>query len=286
MSPHRLLLMLLVLLLPACGGGPSGDVSTAVGVFSAPFVAIDLPSRRIESYAHLSESDIRTDVRWKTTKLLFRRISVSGTVGVSGTALGADPDEPNAHAVPTQTLFVAVFELTQAQWTAFGGSARWLNAGIRAASGGLVADTAPAYGLSRDDVTQVLATFNSGRQEHLALPTDDQWEAACRGGVSGTLFWWGDDPQQAIVTTQVRARVAETLGASVGPLAVDADRLPNAAGLYDMHGNLWEWVSSTHGTVRGGSWNDTVSMARAANRLALDQSTNHPLVGARLLLVP
>lgn len=279
-------LALLILLLPACGGGPTGDVATAVGIFNSPFIAIDLPSGRIESYAALNESDIRTDVRWKTTKLLFRRISVGGTVGVSGTALGADPDEPSARAVPSQILFVAVFELTQAQWTALGGQARWLDAGIQAAGAGIVADAAPAYGLSRDDVTQVMTSFNAGRNERIVLPTDDQWEVACRGGVSGTLFWWGDDPLEATVVTQVRARVAETLGSAVGAQAVDADRLPNAVGLYDVHGNLWEWVSSTHGTVRGGSWNDTVSMARAANRLALDQSTHHPLVGVRLLLQP
>ena len=287
-------LPLVCLWLAACSGG-SGGVSTTLGAFTAPFVAVDLTTGTLESHAVISEDDLRSDARWKQGKLLFRRIEVGGTIGVSGTALGADSDEPTPRAVASTVLFVAVFELTQAQWTALGGQARWLEPGLRAAGGGVVAAGAPAYGLSRDEVVAALGTFNTGRDFRLALPTNDQWEVACRGGTSGTLFWWGDDPRDATVvtagtppTTRLRAVVAETAGGDgvVGPRAVDLWRLPNPVGLYDLHGNVWEWVDSATGTVRGGSWNDTVPLARAANRLALDQAVHHPLVGARLILVP
>jgi formylglycine-generating enzyme required for sulfatase activity len=80
--------------------------------------------------------------------------------------------------------------------------------------------------------------------------------------------------------------VAETGDGITGARPVDAQREANGHGLYDTHGNVWEWVDSIAGTVRGGSWNDSVPMARSANRLALDQSTRHPLVGMRLVLVP
>jgi formylglycine-generating enzyme required for sulfatase activity len=278
-------------LLAGCSGS-TGEVSTSIGAFTAPYLAVDLASGQLESYASLTESEVRTDVRWKTTKLLFRRIEIGGSVGQSSADLGADADEPTPHNVASGILFVAVFELTQAQWTALGGTARWLEPGLRAAGGSVVDPQAPAFGLSRDEVTAVMASFNTGRIDHLALPTNDQWELLCRGGNTGAIFWWGDDPAgvNAVVGTPpvavVRAVVADNAGGVTGPHAVTADRAANPLGLYDVHGNVWEWVDSINGTVRGGSWNDTVTMARAANRLALDQAVHHPLVGARLILVP
>lgn len=269
-------------LLASCGG--SGGVSDAVGTFTSPYLAVDLASGRLEAYAMIDGDAVRSDPQWKTTKLLFRRIELGGTIGVSGTALGVDSDEPTPRSVAPAVMFVAVFELTQAQWTALGGTARWLEPGLRAAGGSLVADGAPAYGLSRDEVVNVTAAYHAGRDYRFALPTNDQWEVACRGGTN-TLFWWGDAPGDA-QGVEMRAVLAESAGGTLGPQPVDSGRAANPVGLYDTHGNLWEWVDSPSGTVRGGSWNDTVAQARAANRLALDQAINHPLVGARLILVP
>lgn len=284
----------LVWMLMSCSGGtPSGGVSTTLGAFTAPYLAVDLASGQLEPHALITEDSLRTDTQWKVSKLLFKRVDVGGMIGVSGTQLGADSDEPTSRSVASSVMFVAVFELTQAQWTALGGQARWLEAGVRAAGGSVVAPGAPAYGLSRDEVTATTAAFNSAQRVRLALPTNEQWEVACRGGTSGTLFWWGDDPSTATTViagspavTQVRAVVAETVNGIIGPRTVDNDRVANPIGLFDTHGNLWEWVDSIQGTVRGGSWNDTVPQARAANRLALDQTTHHPLVGVRLILVP
>jgi hypothetical protein len=278
-----LMVLAACVLLSSCGG--SGGVADAVGTFTSPYLAIDLASGRLEAHASIDADAVRNDSQWKTTKLLFRRLEIGGTIGVSGTALGADADEPTPRAVAPTVMFVAVFELTQAQWTALGGSARWLEPGLRAAGGSVVAAEAPAYGLSRDEVEEIIDAYDAEHSYRLALPTNDQWEVACRGGTSGTLFWWGDAPADAL-GTDVRAVVAESTGSTVGPQAVGNGRAANPAGLYDMHGNVWEWVDSTSGTVRGGSWNDTVAQARAANRLALDQAINHPLVGARLLLIP
>jgi formylglycine-generating enzyme required for sulfatase activity len=287
---RRFAIAIIGALLAGCGGSgdQSGGVATAVGVGTSPYLTIDLASGALEPMAAIADADLRTDPAWKTGKLVFRRVQIGGTIGATSSALGADIDEPSPRAVGSAVLFIGTFELTQAQWTALGGTARWLQADLRAAGGDAVGPTVPAYGLSRNDVESTIATYSAGRGYQLKLPSNDQWEAACRGG-STTLFWWGDLPGDAgtgLAGSPLRALVAENAGISAGPRAVDADRVANPLGLYDCHGGVWEWVSDGTGTVRGGSWNDTVPLGRSANRLALDQDTNHPLVGVRLVLVP
>ena len=129
-----------------------------------------------------------------------------------------------------------------------------------------------------------------------ALPTEAQWEYACRAG-STTPYYWGENAS-AEKANYSDSNANQTL--EVGQYS------PNPWGLYDMHGNVFEWVNdwvASYGTIpvtdplgpdsgsyraaRGGSWSNSASLMRAAKRLQPGHGTaslREKNVGFRLAL--
>lgn len=131
-----------------------------------------------------------------------------------------------------------------------------------------------------------------------ALPTEAQWEYACRAGTS-TAYWWGNnfDPKMANVE-----HIDKKDGPADTRTSLVASYPANPWGLYDMNGNVWNWCAdewshqiksdwdkslvgaSVSYAVRGGSWFDSFEDARSASRYgwrAFDVSWN---LGFRFLL--
>ena len=163
---------------------------------------------------------------------------------------------------------------------------------------------------------QALARWLSREEgRRYRLPTEAEWEYACRAGTR-SLFHSGDDPASL-------ARVANVFDADAAPnwpawsafalrvhdgysFTAPVGRFaPNAFGLHDMHGNVWEWTADWHdehyyarspvddptgpadGTVkvrRGGSWHTWPLYARCAYRNWNSTDTRYTLVGIRLVM--
>jgi formylglycine-generating enzyme required for sulfatase activity len=215
--------------------------------------------------------------------MVFRRINPSSVTIPASTGFGAQADETGLTAT-NKIAFLAVFEVTQAQWTALGGGTPWTAPELIAQAGFRTGAQVPAWGIDHELALATLSAYGSKRTYHLDLPSAALWEIACRAGTT-TMFPWGDG-RDATLDVKPYAAVFETMAGKPGPLTVDGSRQPNAFGFYDMSGNLWEWVRDDAGWIRGGSWNDVLSMARSANRTALDPLTRHPLVGVRPVLIP
>jgi formylglycine-generating enzyme required for sulfatase activity len=175
-------------------------------------------------------------------------------------------------------------------------------------------DDHPVVNVTWNDA-QALAAWLSRTEGHrYRLPTEAQWEYACRAGTR-TRYPHGDDPQAL-------ARTANTFDQSAAAFwprwrrhalagndghaftAPVGSHAPNAFGLHDMVGNAWEWVSDWHaetyyaqapgsdpqgpaeGSVhvrRGGSWHTWGLYARCAYRNWNTPQTRYPLVGMRLV---
>ncbi len=124
------------------------------------------------------------------------------------------------------------------------------------------------------------------------LPTEAEWEYAVRAG-SATEYFWGDDPSSAGRFVWFHPNSDYT------PHPV-GQKLANPWGLYDMAGNVWEWVSDWKGdypsssqrdpggpssggyrVVRGGSWSDGATDIRSAYRLGLMPDQRHGFMGFR-----
>jgi formylglycine-generating enzyme required for sulfatase activity len=141
-----------------------------------------------------------------------------------------DPSEPPAFSQQvelTRPYYIGLTEVTQAQWEAMMG-----NNPARNPQGG----DFPVDSVTYDDVQTYINTLNSkfNGKYRFRLPTEAEWEHACRAGTN-TRYAFGNDRQMAM---QFAVFVPNSNNESqrVG------GRRPNAWGLYDMHGNVWEWV--------------------------------------------
>lgn len=288
LAPALLLAGLCGLGVVACGGKTSTSAHPVPPVPPPPppanYRVLDLASGTLAA-GTVAAPDL-ANAQFRTTSIVFHRVP-AGTLqrGAAAASLGAQADETQTIVGVTE-YWLAVFELTQAQWQALAGAndAPWLRlapAGVVGA--GAIAADRPACGLSAAAVVGVLSAYSANRPFQLVLPGDDQWEYACRSGTA-TLFSWGDSLDPAVAGLYAVAR--ETAAGAAGPKAVGG-RVPNAFGFYDLHGNVREWARGAAGPIlRGGSWSDNLVLCRSANLFrAVDQDSRYALAGARLVLV-
>jgi len=258
------------LILTSCGGGGGGSGSQGL-----PKRVLDLETGVLGPLTR----NVGSAPALGLTKIVFVEIPAGSLLaGQSAGTLGQQADETPGTSVAVPTFLIAQDELTQAQWLALVGTGDrpWLRlAPVGVTGSSLEGDRLPATGLTFDAITDALVAWNADASVTLGLPTNVQWEYACRAGISA-LFAWGDSVDPAVVARY--AHVAAVAPATIGT------RQANRFGLHDMHGNAREWTAA--GELRGGGFSDHVLRARCANHLdGVDISTQHALSGVRLILM-
>ncbi|MEW6237514.1 MAG: SUMF1/EgtB/PvdO family nonheme iron enzyme [Candidatus Omnitrophota bacterium] len=181
-----------------------------------------------------------------------------------------DADEGPQHQVTiSKSFYMGKYEVTQAQWQVVMGNNPSNFKGLNL----------PVEKVSWFDCQTFLVKLNQLGLGTFRLPTEAEWEYACRA-VTVTAFYWGDDPSNTQISDYAwQASNSKTKTHEVGL------KTPNVWGLYDMNGNVWEWCQDLYGryrdesqidptgptggsfnVLRGGSWNDYAWTCRSAYR--------------------
>ncbi|MDA3961455.1 MAG: SUMF1/EgtB/PvdO family nonheme iron enzyme [Planctomycetota bacterium] len=242
------------------GGDQTGELAGndgAVRLATADYLILDIATGTVTARAAAPD----LDNGYRSQQIVFRRVGSGGN-----------------------EVLIGVFELTQAQWQALGGSAVWSGLPAAVVGSSPEAGDKPTFALSYDELEATLASYRSRTGIQLGAPTRNQWYLAAN---ANTSYSWGNTTQ--LTTVKNHAVTWDTLDGVRGPRSV-GKREPNALGLYDVHGNVWEWCAPGD-VVCGGSWADSISLARADNQLSandggIDQASSHALFGARLVLIP
>jgi formylglycine-generating enzyme required for sulfatase activity len=222
-------------------------------------------------------------------------------------------------------FYMGVFQVTQGHWQAVmrsnpsyfsrkGGAAKdeFSAVDIKQFSVREKADLKqfPVEQVSWDDVQEFLKRLNVREKDGgflYRLPTEAEWEYACRGGVTSQEecdfdFYFGDPDrnlsQPANDLSSEQANFNGNYPAGNAPKGKHLERTskvgsyrPNRLGIFDMHGNVWEWCEDPFETggaarvFRGGGWNDFGSHCRASIRGKGGSSVRGNDLGFRILAV-
>jgi len=175
--------------------------------------------------------------------------------------------------IPGKEFEMSIYQCTQLEWQEHTGSTPSHFKG----SGNL-----PVEKVSWNDVQEFIKTINDKNDGYTyRLPTEEEWEFCCRAGNPGD-YCFGDDVEQ-LNDYAWYWKNAESRTHPVG------EKKPNAFGLFDMHGNVWEWCddswspSSSSRVLRGGSWYTDASYTRSAFRYVSGPGDAYSIIGFRLV---
>ncbi|MFM7864602.1 MAG: formylglycine-generating enzyme family protein [Planctomycetaceae bacterium] len=206
-------------------------------------------------------------------------------------------DEETQHQVTlTKPFYMGRTEVTQGQWKKVMGTEPWKGKAYFQEG-----DDYPAVYVSWDDAVEFCKKLSAMEGKVYRLPTEAEWEYACRGGTK-TAFSFGDDDELSKYAWW--GGIFGNGNASDEPYAHRvAQKLANSIGLYDMHGNALEWCSDWYGDyrstplsdppgaqtgssriLRGGCWNVDQYFVRCARRNGLTPVFRSYYVGFRVVL--
>jgi len=265
-----------------------------------------------------SESPARTIKTWKEPISGMEFVWIAGGCYLMGSPqaeVGRDPDEGPGHEVCLEGFWMGKTEVTNAQYRTF----HKAHNSKEFQSVSLNGDFQPAVYVTWEDAesfAQWLTTKNGGKNK-FRLPTEAEWEYACRAGSDASRYW-GDDPNKACESENVSDQTAKKLWGwedvhgcddGYGATAPAGSFQPNAFGLHDMLGNVWEWILDVYTVdaygrhehnnpvytdqsngvdrvIRGGNWNSGPRSVRCARRGSGFPKAMNDDLGFRLVREP
>jgi len=202
----------------------------------------------------------------------------------STAAASSKPALPEMVPIPGQNFDVGRYEVTFAQWDACvdaGGCG-----GYRPGDNGWGRGDRPVINITWRHAQYYAEWLSKTTGRTYRLLTSAEWEIAARAGAT-TKFSWGDEDPVCEAKARNGANFADCNLNRTKPVGTFA---PNPYGLYDMHGNVWEWVADCHDPacayrlLRGGSWYDIADSLASAELIWSDGADRYFGFGFRVAM--
>lgn len=201
-----------------------------------------------------------------------------------GSNSGENDEKPIHKVCITKDYYLGKYEVTQGQWQKIMGNNRsYFKKG----------NNYSVEKASWNDIQTFIRKLNNKTGKHYRLPTEAEWEYACRSGGKDQKYCGGNHVDGLAWYNSNSGHTTHPVG----------QKSPNGLGLYDMSGNVWEWVqdyygenyyqsspindpkgvsSSLYRSLRGGSWNSGQGGLRSAIRIRKTSNVRNYNFGFRL----
>jgi len=255
--------------------------------------------RKIKHNVHLKESNSENLVipsyinTFESSSLSQKMVFVKGGTFEMGNINWDERsrNEKPSHAVTVDDFYIGKYEVTQKQWKEIMGSN----------PSHFIGENLPVESVSWNDVQDFIQKLNKKTGMEYRLPTEAEWEYAARGISADTdTKWSGTNNEDELANYSWYSFNNIPSGSKdVG------SKLPNANGLYDMSGNVWEWCSDwyneyqspakstnqrsksgSYRSLRGGSWGIDQYHLRCLYRLNYYPTYKNSYIGFRLVSTP
>lgn len=230
----------------------------------------------------------------------------SGTfiMGSNSNELERCPDESPQRRVRIKSFYLSKFPITQLQWRIVASLPK-VDRLLKINPSYFKGDSLPVEKVSWYDATEFCQRLTKHTHRKYRLPTESEWEYACRGGTT-TAFHCGE-----IITTHFanydgrKAYILEPTNKYERKTTPVNSFTPNPFGLYDLHGNVWEWCQDNYSTVykaksiddssdyansknqpksvRGGSWSLNPGSCRSSKRSGYLPESSYNFLGFRII---
>lgn len=197
----------------------------------------------------------------------------------------AEDNEKPVHQVTLSSYYIGMYEVTQELWQAIMGSNPSKFKG----------DKKPVECVTWDDCQEFISKLNSLTGKQFRLPTEAEWEYACRGGAKskGYKYSGSNTPGDVAWNKENSSKTTHDVGS----------KKPNELGIYDMSGNVFEWCQDWYAdyssniltnptgpesgslrVYRGGSWYDNARDCRVSSRYRWTPDDGDDYLGLRLVI--
>ena len=187
--------------------------------------------------------------------------------------------EKPSHRVTVSSFYMGRYPITQAQWQAIAATAK-IDIYLETNPSRFKGDELPVESVNWYEATEFCKRLSRETKREYRLPSEAEWEYACRAGTT-TPFYFGETITGELANYDASNTYAEEAKGEYRQQTTPVGQFPpNAFGLYDMHGNVWEWCADT--------WHDNYDGAPTDGSVWTENGNNNrsPMRGGSWYLNP